>query len=87
MGTLFLSKEAGVYSEEKTDSSISGARKPGQLCVKKKKKKLQHCLTSQIKINSKWIKDLNLRPEIIKLLGENIGSTLFDRNHRKIFFN
>ena len=52
-----------------------------------KRLKLEHFIIPCTKIHSTWIKDLNVRPEIIKLLEENIGKTLSDINHSKILYD
>ena len=85
MDTLSLTKEARIYNGLKTISFNKWCWEIWSTTYKRMK--LKHFLTSYTKINSKWIKDLNIRSETIKLLEENIGKTLSDINHSRILYN
>ena len=85
MDTLSSTKEAKIYNGEKINLFNKWCWENwSTIC---KRMKLEHFQTSYTKINSKWTKGLNVRPETIKLLEEKIDRTLTAINHSKILYD
>jgi hypothetical protein len=72
-----------MHTRERIISSINDARKTGAPCVEQ----TRFCLSSKTKLNSKWIKNVNLRPQSMKLLEENTGEALQDIEWSKDFLD
>ena len=85
MVTLSLTNNARIHNWRK-DSLFNNWYSENWTATSKRME-LYNFLTLYKKINSKWIKDLKIRPDTIKLLEENTGRMLFDINHSKIFFD